>query len=93
MWQMSPGLLLNKLRSGRALDILIAHAPPRGIHDGPDLPHRGFAALVQLMDRFEPRYLLHGHKHIYGHETRSSRYKNTCVINVHPFHLLEFDET
>jgi len=91
MWQMVPGLLLNRARLGRALDIMITHAPPRGIRDGPDRPHQGFEAFVQIMDRFAPRYLLHGHKHIYGHETRRSSYKNTQVINVHPFFVLEWD--
>ena len=28
-----PGLLLNRLRYGRFLDILITHSPPFGIHD------------------------------------------------------------
>jgi len=90
-WQMFPELLLNRVRHGRALDILITHAPPRGIHDGPDLPHKGFGAFIELMDRFEPRYLLHGHKHIYGHETHKSTYKTTQVINVHPSYLLKMD--
>jgi Icc-related predicted phosphoesterase len=91
VWQMFPGLLLNRARHGRALDILITHAPPRGIHDGPDLPHQGFEAFIGLMDRFAPRYLLHGHKHIYGREMHKSTYKTTQVINVHPFHLLKLD--
>jgi Icc-related predicted phosphoesterase len=90
-WKMFPELLLNRVRHGRALDILITHAPPRGIHDGPDLPHKGFEAFIELMDRFAPHYLLHGHKHIYGHETRKSTYKTTQVINVHPSYLLKLD--
>jgi uncharacterized protein len=91
-WQMIPELILNRARHGRFIDILITHAPPRGIHDGPDLPHRGFEVFTHMMDRFRPRYLLHGHKHIYGHETRKTTYHQTQVINVHPFHLLEWDQ-
>ena len=91
-WQMIPGLLLNRVQHGRFLDILITHAPPLGIHDGPDLAHRGFEVFAHIMNRFQPRYLLHGHKHIYGRETHSSIYTNTQVINVHPFHLLEWDD-
>ena len=90
-WQLIPGLLLNRARHGRFLDILITHTPPRGIHDGSDLPHRGFEVFVHLMDRFQPGYLLHGHKHVYGRETSKSRYKNTQVVNVHPFYLLEWN--
>ena len=36
-----PGLLRNHLRRGRYLDVFVTHAPPAGIHDGDDLPHRG----------------------------------------------------
>jgi Icc-related predicted phosphoesterase len=92
-WQMIPALLWNRAQHGRFLDILITHAPPRGIHDGNDLAHRGFEVFLHMMDRFQPRYLLHGHKHIYGHETRKTTYQQTQVINVHPFYLLEWEPT
>lgn len=83
-------LLWNRARYGRYLDILIAHAPAAGIHDGPDLAHRGFHAFLTLMRRFRPRLLLHGHKHIYGPQAWQTRYAATDVINVYPFRLLEW---
>lgn len=87
-----PKLLRNRLRFGRHLDILIAHSPPYGIHDGPDHVHTGFAAFLTLMERFRPRYLLHGHKHAYGPEpTRTTRYQ-TEVINVYPYRVIEIDD-
>jgi Icc-related predicted phosphoesterase len=88
-WQMIPALLYNRARYGRHLDILITHAPPLGIHDGQDLPHRGFQVFLWFMRRFRPRYLLHGHRHIYGRETWQSRYDETEVINIHPFRVIE----
>jgi uncharacterized protein len=88
-WQMIPSLLYNRARYGRYLDILITHAPPFGIHDGADLPHRGFQVYLWLMRRFRPRYLLHGHRHIYGRETWQSRYQDTQVVNIHPFRVIE----
>ena len=90
VWSMTPALLMNRLLHGRYLDILITHSPPRGIHDGRDLPHRGFNALLGLMARFRPRYLLHGHKHVYGPETCITHYLDTEVINVYPFHVIEW---
>jgi hypothetical protein len=36
---LAPRLWWNKLRHGRYLDILLTHAPPRGIHDRPDKTH------------------------------------------------------
>jgi Icc-related predicted phosphoesterase len=89
-WQMAPSLWLNRARYGRYLDILITHAPPQGIHDGEDRAHRGFASYIRFMDRYQPRYLLHGHKHIYAREARRTQYGGTEVINVHPYHLLEW---
>ncbi|MBU0493697.1 MAG: metallophosphoesterase family protein [Chloroflexi bacterium] len=85
-----PSLLWNRLRYGHYLDILITHAPPRGIHDQNDLCHTGFNALLRLMDRFQPRYLLHGHVHVYAHgQQTDSHYGLTRVINVYPYRVLD----
>jgi len=81
---------MNRVLHGRYLDILITHSPPFGIHDGEDLPHRGFKALLGFMTVFRPRYLLHGHKHIYGPEPSRTRYLDTEVINVYPFRVIEW---
>jgi len=45
-----------------AADVLIAHSPPRGIHDeDDDRAHEGFDALAQYLERHAPRLMLHGH--------------------------------
>lgn len=86
-----PALLLNRMRYGRYLDILVTHAPPLGIHNDTDLPHRGFAVFRWLMERFRPCYLLHGHKHVYKPQTTRTRYGDTLVVNVYPFAVLEWE--
>ena len=43
------------------LDVLLTHAPPRGVGDGPDPAHQGFPALNVLAGRLQPALLLHGH--------------------------------
>lgn len=87
-----PALLLNRLRYGRYLDILVTHSPPFGIHDGSDLTHRGFKSFLTFMRYFKPRYLLHGHKHVYrNNATVSSLYHETRVVNVYPKRLIEWD--
>ncbi len=90
IWRMTPSLLMNRMLQGRALDILITHAPPKGIHDGDDWPHRGCEAFLGLMERYRPRYLLHGHKHIYKMDIWKTRYMDTEVINVYPYRVIEF---
>lgn len=85
-----PGLLYNRLRYGRWLDILVAHSPPFGIHDEEDRAHQGFQSFLPFMRWFKPRYLLHGHIHIYRRDTvTQTRYCETEVINVYPYKILE----
>lgn len=92
VYRLAPQLLLNRLRFGRYLDVLVAHSPPRGIHDKPDLPHQGFTSFLAFMRWFKPRYLLHGHIHLYGRtEATQTRYGETEVINVYPYRILEIE--
>jgi Icc-related predicted phosphoesterase len=89
---MQPQLMLNRLRYGRAIDILITHAPPRGIHDDVDQAHQGFRAFIKFMDDFAPRYLIHGHKHVYTHgEITVTQYNRTTVINTYGFRRLRLE--
>ena len=91
--RMAPKLWLNKLRYGRAVDILITHSPPLGIHDAEDICHRGFGALLTFMDRYKPRYLIHGHIHLYRPDaTRVTQYKDTTVINTYGYQVIEIDD-
>lgn len=73
-----------KLWWHKGVDIVVTHAPPRGVGDGDDRAHRGFEALLQLIDKYHPQYLLHGHTHLsYGTDkTREREYHGTKVINV-----------
>lgn len=90
IFKLMPRLFFNKLKYGRYLDILLTHAPPEGIHDKDDLCHRGFNAFLWFMRRFKPRYLLHGHIHLYdSNEPRVTQYYDTSVINVFSHYVIE----
>jgi len=85
-----PVLLSNRLRYGRFLDILVTHASPEGIHDRPDPCHRGFSCFLWFMRVFKPRYLVHGHIHLYDlQDIRVSRYRDTTVINAYSHYILD----
>ena len=73
-----------KLWWHKGVDIVVTHAPPKGIGDGEDYAHRGFQALVDLIEKYRPKYLLHGHVHTnYGDNiVREKQYGQTQVINV-----------
>jgi len=86
MWlmvmQLVPKLILNKIRYGRYLDIFVTHAPPWGIHDCQDPPHRGVKAFLWLIKTFQPDYHLHGHIHVYSTNTvTKTKIGNTLVMN------------
>jgi len=85
-----PALLINRIRQGRFLDVLLTHAPPRGIHDKPDKCHWGFKAFLWFVRKFKPRYLVHGHIHLYDLSgVRRTRYLNTDVINAHSHYIID----
>ena len=76
------------------VDIVVAHAPAEGLGDAEDPAHRGFAALRELLDKYKPRYLLHGHVHMcYNiNQPRTLQYENTTIINASERYVLEVDE-
>lgn len=87
-----PRLIRNRIRYGRWLDVLVTHSPPFGIHDKPDPAHRGFRSFLPFMRYFKPRYLLHGHIHLYRqNQVTQTTYHQTEVINVYPFRILELE--
>lgn len=96
MWrnicQLVPKLMINRLRHGRWLDVLVAHSPPLGIHDKPDLAHTGFQSFLPFMRWFKPRYLLHGHIHLYRrNQVTSTQYHQTDVVNVYPYRVMDLE--
>lgn len=89
--RLAPQLLWNRSRYGRALDILVTHSPPFAIHDGRDLAHTGFKIFRTIMRQFRPRYLLHGHMHVYRNDVpRVTRFEETTVINVYPYRIFDY---
>jgi Icc-related predicted phosphoesterase len=93
IFRLLPRLFLNRFFHGRYVDILLTHAPPRGIHDKEDKCHRGFKAFLWFMKAFRPKYLIHGHIHLYDlSDVRSTRWKDTLVINAYNHYIIDTDE-
>jgi hypothetical protein len=90
VFRLIPGLMINKLRTGRYLDMFITHAPPWHIHDDTDLPHQGIKAFNWFNNVFQPTYHLHGHIHIYRNDIETvTQVENTTVINTYGYRVLE----
>ena len=87
-----PRLLWNRLFHGRFLDILLTHAPPRGIHDKNDKCHWGFKTYLWFMKVFKPRYLVHGHIHLYDLcDVRCTKWRDTMVVNAYSHYIINLD--
>ena len=80
-----------KLWRAKGVDIVVTHAPVRGFGDAPDPCHTGFVCFKELIDKYHPKYLIHGHVHrSYGHDLPSEHeYNGTRIINAGERTLLE----
>ncbi len=84
-----PGLLANRLRYGRYVDVLVTHSPPFGIHDGSDPAHTGFRVFRWLIAAVQPRLVLHGHLHDARQQT--TRIGKTQVMGVFPVRMIDLE--
>ena len=95
-WQMKCRVarVLPKILKNRGFDILVAHAPAYGLNDGKDLPHQGFSAFRILMEKYRPRFFLHGHVHMnYGRRHRRyDRYEDTHIINAYERCVFDYED-
>ena len=55
--------LRRKIRTAGGFDILLTHAPLRGLGDQDDYAHRGFECFGPLLDAWRPAVMVHGHVH------------------------------
>lgn len=81
----------------KGFDLLVTHSPAYQLNDGEDLPHQGFSCFLNLLDKYHPKFFIHGHMHLsYDHTLRRiSQYKETIVINAFEKYVIEcpIDET
>ena len=72
-----------KLWRMKGVDIVVTHTPPEGVGDAEDRAHWGFNCFRDLLEKYKPMYLVHGHVHMrYGVEQiREREYAETRVIN------------
>ena len=86
--------LKYQLWRNKGVDIVVTHAAPEGLGDAEDPAHWGFASLRELIDRYHPMYLVHGHVHMtYGNEIpRELEYNGTRVINAYERYVIEIPD-
>mgnify|MGYP000484138071 CR=1 FL=1 len=83
-----------KLKRHKGFDILVAHAPAKGVNDLEDLPHRGFACFRELIEKYQPNLFVHGHVHAnYGNGfKRVDQLGSTVVVNAYDHYIVDFPD-
>lgn len=83
-----------KIKRAGGVDLVLTHAPVRGYGDQDDMAHRGFEAFLPLLDKYKPKYLVHGHVHKSytgaGFE-RERQYGETTIINAYGRYIFDTD--
>ena len=79
------------IRRHKGFDILLTHAPARGINDLDTPAHRGFECFSDLIDRWQPKWFLHGHVHLnYGMNLpRKAERGQTQIVNAYEYQVIE----
>ena len=91
--RLAPQLWLSQRRRGRAVDVLLTHAPPLGPNAGDDFPHRGVPAFNAFHRRWRPQVHVHGHVHLSGSAAPRSydSPEGVTVVNAYEFTLVDIE--
>ena len=86
--------MYRRLLIFEGFDILVTHSPARGYGDLDDLPHTGFECFNELLNRWHPSYMLHGHVHKeYGKFERELIHESgTKIINCYGSYTLDLPD-
>ena len=83
------------IKKNRGFDILLTHSPAAGISDGPDEPHKGFEGFNYLLEKYKPKYFIHGHIHKTYQVKFKQEYQyneNTRIINGYEKYIFEYPD-
>lgn len=86
---------MKSIMINRGFDIMLTHAPARGVGDMEDLPHRGFSVFNRIIQWFRPEYHFHGHVHKSygdGYQRIQVTHGGTVVINGYRKYFLDISE-
>jgi uncharacterized protein len=90
VFRLIPGMMVNRIRYGRFLDVFVTHAPPWQIHDADDRPHQGIKAFRWLDQVFQPSYHLHGHVHLYRQDAIKLTFLGkTNILNTYGYQITD----
>lgn len=84
--------LRPQLWKHKGFDILLTHAPARHLNDFDSIAHRGFECFAELLEKYRPKYFVHGHIHKnYGIRIpQKTILGGTTVINAYDHCVFDF---
>ena len=82
------------IKKHHGFDILLTHAPARGLNDFETVPHRGFGCFNTLMEKYNPHFFIHGHIHRnYDYRIPQICTKgSTTVINAYEYCVFDIED-
>lgn len=89
--RLAPLLWYRERRFGRAVDVLMTHAPPLGPTAGDDYAHRGVPAFNRFHRRWRPLLHVHGHVHLDASSAQRSYVSEDGVRVVNAFQYTLID--
>ena len=83
-----------KIIRKKGFDILLTHSPARHINDFDSLSHRGFECFNDLIEKYHPKFFVHGHIHKnYGiNIPQRTEYGDTVIINACDYCIFDYEE-
>lgn len=86
--------LRMKIWKNGGFDILLTHSPARHLNDFDSISHRGFECFNELLEKYRPKYFVHGHIHKnYGRNIpQLTEHHETTVINACDYCIFEYDD-
>lgn len=86
--------LEHQVHKRGGIDLLLTHAPAKGLNDGDDCAHRGFECFNEILDEYQPKWFIHGHVHL-NYDAKLPRVctrGNTTVINATERYVFEIPD-
>lgn len=84
-----------KITRKKGFDILLTHAPAKGINDGEDHVHEGFEAFLTLLEKYKPKYFFHGHVHKNYQKDFKREYiynESTTIVNGYEYYIVQYPD-
>ena len=78
-----------KLKRKNGFDVLVTHSPAKGLH-------KGFEGFNYLLEKYKPKYFIHGHIHKTYQVKFKQEYQyneNTRIINGYEKYIFEYPDT